>query len=631
LIELTRDAWLAVLDSQPNRARIIARAWFERPFPTFKRLALFAASQDGCISPEEWAGWLLTDNSRWLWRIDTRREVMRLLVLQGGQLAADLRAQIEASILNGPPRNDYRDDLEPEVWQSILEENVWIRLAKLQHSGAPLGASAIASLTAISRAHPHLRFRAHEREEFSHWITGTGDPDYEVPEAADPAPRDRKKLVQWLNKAPPVSRLQDDDGWAEVCRTGAYYAMLALHDLTKEGIWQSTRWQTALSVWGGKDFAPRTWRTVSKLLLKMPDGVFEESASSISWWLESASEKLLRFEMDFLYLCRRLLMLRNFEGLREIKTLANAINHPIGRTTQALLNVWLKQDLSDGMTLGEPIEPLFTKVCDAEDEYFRAGKMLLASRAITLFRVDRQWTEAHVLPRFNWESDSAEARIWWEGFLWSPRLYLPLFIAWKAAFLDAGKHYRDFQEQHRNLVALLTYAALEGIETYTYSDFRTVFSELPHEALDQAAEVMAQALEGAGGQKEAYWDNRLAPFWNAVWPKSATVASKKIAEAFARICVAAGTRFKEALTATSGWLQPLMHPYRILKLLHESSICQKHPREALQFLAAIVDDQTYLSKELAQCLDQISEALPELKRDRRYQTLRVFCEQRGHG
>lgn len=631
LIELVRDAWLAVLNSQPDHARNIACAWFERPFPTFKRLALFAASQDGCIPPEEWAGWLLMDNSRWLWRIDTRREVMRLLVLQGSQLAAGIQAQIEAAILSGPPRDDYRDDLLEDEWKSIVDESKWIRLAKLQSSGLKLGASAMTSLTELTKAYPHLKFRAHEREEFSHWMTGTGDPDYEVPGAADPAPRDRRKLVQWLKKARPESRFHEDDGWAELCRTGVYYAMLALHDLAKEGIWQSKRWQTALSVWGGKDLAPRTWRTVSKSLLKMPDEVFGESASSISWWLEAASEKLSRFDRDFLHLCRRLLTLRNFGDLQEIKTLTNAINHPIGRTTQALLNVWLKQDLKDGMTLGEPIEPLFAKICDAEAEYFRAGKMLLASRVITLFRVDRKWTEAHVLPRFNWESGSAEARIWWEGFLWSPRLYLPLFIAWKAAFLDAGRHYRDFHEQHRNLVALLTYAALEGIETYTYSDFRTVFSELPHDALDQAAEVMAQALEGAGGQKEAYWDNRFAPFWNVVWPKSATVASERIAVAFARICVVAGTRFREALAATFGWLQPLTHPYQIFKLLHESSLCQKQPREALQFLAAIVNEQTYLSKELGQCLDQISEALPELKRDRRYQTLKVFCEQREYG
>ena len=45
LIELLRDAWLATLERDPTRARRIAEDWWAQPFPTFKRLALFAATQ----------------------------------------------------------------------------------------------------------------------------------------------------------------------------------------------------------------------------------------------------------------------------------------------------------------------------------------------------------------------------------------------------------------------------------------------------------------------------------------------------------------------------------------------------------------------------------------------------------
>lgn len=67
LIELLRDAWLAVRGVNAVRATRIAQAWFELPYPTFKRLAFFAASQDGCIAPEEWVDWLLGDGAWWLW------------------------------------------------------------------------------------------------------------------------------------------------------------------------------------------------------------------------------------------------------------------------------------------------------------------------------------------------------------------------------------------------------------------------------------------------------------------------------------------------------------------------------------------------------------------------------------
>jgi hypothetical protein len=62
LIELLRDAWLAVQQSHPIRATKITRDWFEQPYPTFKRLALFAATQDENITADEWVSWLLADD-----------------------------------------------------------------------------------------------------------------------------------------------------------------------------------------------------------------------------------------------------------------------------------------------------------------------------------------------------------------------------------------------------------------------------------------------------------------------------------------------------------------------------------------------------------------------------------------
>lgn len=83
LIELLRDAWLALRADDSARATRIAQDWFELPYPTFKRLALFAASQEACIAPQQWVDWLLADGAWWLWSTDTGREVFRLFVLQG--------------------------------------------------------------------------------------------------------------------------------------------------------------------------------------------------------------------------------------------------------------------------------------------------------------------------------------------------------------------------------------------------------------------------------------------------------------------------------------------------------------------------------------------------------------------
>ncbi len=146
LIELLRDAWQAVRVIDPERAARIAQGWFALPYPSFKRLALFAASHDDCIPADIWVDWLVADDSWWLWSVDTRRETMRLLVLQGAHLTQDARVKLEAAILAGPPRVMYRDDIEPERWQSIVDHEVWIHLAKLKEEWCQ---SQLCRLTAV--------------------------------------------------------------------------------------------------------------------------------------------------------------------------------------------------------------------------------------------------------------------------------------------------------------------------------------------------------------------------------------------------------------------------------------------------------------------------------------------------
>src|SRR5699024_10206570 len=132
LIELLRDSWLAVRAKDSDRAMRIAQNWFELPYPTFKRLALFAASQANCIPPERWVNWLLEDGSWWLWATDTGREVFRLFVLQGRHLTGIAQERLETAILAGPPREMYQDNLEADRWHYLVAHSVWLCLAKLR-------------------------------------------------------------------------------------------------------------------------------------------------------------------------------------------------------------------------------------------------------------------------------------------------------------------------------------------------------------------------------------------------------------------------------------------------------------------------------------------------------------------
>ena len=635
LIELLRDAWLATRTNDNARATRIAQNWFELPYPTFKRLALFAASQDDCIPSEQWAIWLLTNDAWCLWATDTGRELFRLLVLQGSHLAGTEQQNLEMAILRGPPSEILMGQPEPDWWAQHVLYSIWLRLAKLKASGLTLGEQATKRLEEITTTYPKWKLATNERDEFSNWMSGTGDTDYEDSRDVDIAPRKRSALVQWLTKPMPERRPFYEDTWRDVCRTRFFHSLSALGDLAQGGVWPTGRWREALMVWAEEEMVIRSWRYAAPLVQTMPDAVLQEFVHGVTRWMEAASKSINVHESILLKLCQRVLELPIASGTGMTRNgapidqpITEAINHPVGHVTQTLIDLWFKQNPSDNDLLPAELKPIFTALCDVQLDRFRHGRVLMASRLIAFFRVDRAWTEQHLLPLFDW-SNSIEARAVWEGFLWSPRLYQPLQIAFKSQFLDAAKHYADLGEHRQQYAAFFTYAALGPIEGYTLEEFRSAIGALPQEGLEESAQALYQALEGAADQREDYWENRVQPFWLRIWPKSRDLATPRISECLTRLAIAARGEFPAALSAVQAWLQPIEHPHYVIHLLHESDLCSRFPAESLNLLNAVIENQPWPPRELAKCLDEIVQTAQYLRQDSRFLKLRDYCRRHG--
>lgn len=636
LIELLRDAWLAVNKSDPKRAHSIALRWFEMPYPTFKRLALFAASQNVHIASDQWVEWLISDNAWWLWSINSKRETMRLLVLQGTQLSTLAQEKLETTILAGPPRNMYKNDIESDYWKSLVDRLIWLYLAKLQESGVQLAESASRHLESLSEENPEWRLATNEQDEFSHWMSGTGDPDYEENRNVDIAPRKRAALVEWLKRPPPERQSFYEDTWRETCRTRFFHSFLALCDLAKEELWPDERWRIALQAWSEEGHILRAWHYAAPLVQNMPDATMKEIVHSVAWWMSAASKTIDCHESILLKICRRVLAFEldvntdiRQNGKLIDEHVTDAINHPVGLVTQALLNLWFKREPEDHDSLPKDIKPFFTQLCNVNIDKFRHGRVLLASRLIALFRVDTTWTEKYLLPLFYWESNTIEAKAVWEGFLWSPRLFQPLMIALRPSFLSTAQHYQELGEHGRQYVMFLTYVALDRIDNYTTADFQTAIGALPIEGLEAIAQALSQALEGAAEQRQDYWKNRVLPFWQHIWPKSLNLVTDRIVESLSRLSIAAGSEFPQALAAVLDWLQPIEHPDYTIHRLYESGLCIQFPVTALQLLNKLIAHQQWAPRELAQCLELIANSSPDLRQDLHYQRLETYSRQHG--
>lgn len=635
LIELLRDAWLGLLETESIRATQSAIAWFQLPYTLFKRLALFAASQDKNIIGKQWVSWLTDNEAHWLWSGETGREVFRLLVLRGDDLTPDEQQQLEAAILAGPPliKDGYFESDEQAQWHQC--KRIWLALAKLQSSGLVLGENASERLLTISSMFPTLKLASNQRDEFSFWMGVSGESELEAQFNSNSAPDNWQELIEWLRDDPREQWIPGDDGWREVCTDHFDESLKALRYLSESSIWPEQRWREALQAWSRDDMPMKTWDAVAPLIDAMPEDTLQALAHTLGWWIERCSKILTTHQDIFKSLCKRMLAIplkadsdTQVNGEPIDNPVSEAINHPVGYVTEALFNHLFSNEIQDDDLLPSWLEPSFTALCDANTRRFRYGRVILASNLIPLLRIDPEWTKAHLLPLFNWDNP-AEARSVWSGYLWSPRLYQPLFEIFKRDFLLTVNHLELLGEHKNQYISVLTYTALEMAEIFTDIEFREAFNSLTNEELETVLESLTQALEAASDQREAYWFNRITPFWNNLWPKSTERITPRISELLVKLILYAGDAFPLGYKLVRAWIRPVEFLHYTLHVLLNSGMCNNYPHESLDILSALIVDQPFPPDELSTCLEQIFTGDPTLEKSQQAERLKTYMRRKN--
>ncbi len=624
LIELVRDAWLATRQRSPEDARRAAETWWRIPYPVFRRFAFFAATHDDIIPCRQAVEWLLSDQARWLWATETRREAMRLLVGLAPRLDVAELDVIEGTILAGPPRTLYGAGIAPEVWARIQDREIWLRLAKLAESGATLSEEGAERRDALSARRRDRRLADDERDEFPVWMD-SGSDGFEFVAT----PREPEQLIEWLKVNGDNERWPDDD-WSERCRKEFGATSAALAKLATQAIWPRRCWNRALLAWREKELSERSWTEMAAVIAGAPDEALQALRHGVSGWLRALGKSFNGQNPTFLALCDRLLDLKYEEDERVDDLVFQAINHPVGHATDALIDWWYRRGLRDDQGLDEDVRFRFSKICDARVGKLRHGRVVLAKHVVALFRVDPDWTRRFLLPLFRWNDSANEARGVWTGFLLSPRLYFPLMEELKCAFLDTAKHYDELGRQRDRYSSVLTFTGLNLQSVFTRSELRKATAALPQEGLHNAAATLVRALKAAGGQRAEYWKNRVLPYLRDVWPKTQDIASASVAENFALLCVAVGEKFPAALEELESWLQPVGDPERVLQDLHEMKLQELFPEETLRLLDGIFGTAPlWLSEKVKECLQAIRAKRPKLDTDYRFRRLEELVKRWG--
>ena len=623
LIALTRDAWLETAKQSPARARNTAEVWWETPYPLFRRMAFFAAAHGDIIPARQALDWLLADSRRWLWNLHTRREVVRLLIALAPRLAKNESTELEQAVLAGPPPSMYNDEDDPDLRTRVEEHAKWLRLAKIAEvEGVKLGRNGQALLDKLTDNYG-WQLSEGDRDEFSIWVGG-GVADFAPQPARLKTPRRRRDLVEWLEQhSDSESSVKDD--WQQRCRDNFPTTACSLCALARKDIWPSDRWKKALETWSEERYAKRAWRYLGKLLANSPMEFFQALIPSMSLRLLSTAATVDIHNAEFVTVIKRILALDHEDPNGQQDLVIRAINHPVGHATEALLNWWLRKTPEDGQGLPIEVSDLFSRLCETNSGQFRHGRLLLTMNVLVLFRVDRGWTEGHLLPLFDWRQSKDEACSAWTGFLHGARLYPPLMNALKSSFLDTAMHYAELgQEQQRRYASLLTFAALETRDIFSEEELAAATGTLPPEGLQEVADALVRALESAGEQREEYWKNRVQLYIKSIWPNSNVGKTQMISQSFAELCIAARKEFPDAVKLLRHWLQPLEDHHELCV----ASLCGQFPEAALTFLDLIIGEGfQWLSGELNNCLNEVGNTEPRLANDQRFTRLRDLARQ----
>lgn len=609
LIERLRDAWLATLERDPERARGIAEVWWTEPYPLYKRLGFFAVTR--IVDPgDRWLDELLANDGHWLWERQVKRETIRALVELSPKLAPTQMYRLQDAILTGPPGRWFKREIGPEERSRVVDDLVWLRLAKLERAGVDLAQRARERLDQIRTTYPSWGLAHDERDEFSYWMTSFSAAAADLAAPSASMPTDATGLAEWLAGNPGGGEEFRRDEWPGVCRENPEGAAGALTIEADRGHWNAARWTEALQAWASDEIAARAWATALPSLRAIPKAVMQAVAKPLAWWLRSVAAVLDESDAvpGFVAVCQTVLALPLEEGQGD-DPVARAMNATHGMLAEAVLRLWFRRKPQAGDLLPPDLQPLLSAMCDISRPELRDARVELAGEAIAFFRTDPGWFQKHLVPVLDWHTSSEAAAVWC-GFVYTNQIYYPLLVAVGPAFLETARHYHDLAERWRErYAALLTYAALEPSRPFDVPELVEAFAALPADGRVESASVLVRALESAAGSHGDYWRERMRPLIREVWPQP-TLPDPALAMQFVRLAIAAAkSEFADAIVTLGQWLGPVDEPWFAVHAVLESKLCESNPEDALELLSLTVGERCFPADELEECLRQISESV----------------------
>ena len=359
----------------------------------------------------------------------------------------------------------------------------------------------------------------------------------------------------------------------------------------------------------------RSWDKIAVQVETYSEVFYRDCAYGISTWLKMKANRLLFTDKLFPSMIEKVIKNSPIEQRYGDDYVSQAINMPVGKCVEAIFEWWFTVKPKDNDLLPNFVKKVFTDICEGSKETYICGKVILSSNIISLFRVDKEWTNTTLIPLFDWNQTNRENAIsLWQGYLWNPRIYYPFLLSIKKSFLETANHRDLLGIGGKTYIRLITHLGVDKPEGFVYSEISSIINSFDLASLDIVAEAVKQIFSSFDKTREEIWDNRISKFLHQCWPKDKNKKSSEITTTFTLMCIDSGLLFKKVYTTLEPFISIIEYPGLVLLRLCKSDVCANFPELVLDLLVHIIDEKSERDlHQLHECLELIGKHKPHIE------------------
>ena len=632
-VSLVRELLARLSALYPGRVKQRIALWPDPDPRMFDRLRLYMWSKSDLFSGTETVEHVLALSDDQFWRDNGPGELMCLLRTRWGDFPAKQRRLIGQRILDGPPRPDDDDEARGQTMAAS-------RFGWLVQAGCAFPDDLVGQWKTLKGNLPG-------------WDDNWVDDAVVTPEVqiSDVEIDEDASVLEGVPVGGIVAVSLEHSGrttpsvvnepFTGLVKSRPGRAVRALSAAARRGEFPVHLWSSALRHW--PDNAPRrATRVLHGRLRRLPPATIVAMSYPVGHWLKerfpdaTSDDRVLAFGV-FDHLVESLLATGS-EGPKSLwaertigasgvqasrPNFTRAINAPIGKAAEGLLEVLNRDKPEQGAGLREDFKVRFERLQSASGEGADDAVCVLSNQIAWLNWVDPSWVDAKMIPWFRPDHDRGESA--WSGILSSPWGSIrPLFVEIKDGFLDLPNRMyewgwrREAQRYCHEIVAL----AIPDGRRLPFEDARRCLRRIKPEGRERVIWFLGRV----GADNDDGWRNFVVPFIRKAWPNERQYRTSGTSGAWLRLLCHTGDVFPDLLDAVRNHLGAVDgHQVSLAGL---EPLAKRFPEQTLDLLNHVVPDGVgYAPYRLSWVLDLLVEAEPALNGDSRYSRLHRLAAQ----